>query len=112
MKNVIKFIFSAFLVAGLASTSLMADPAKGQKFYLKYMKDAAGMNGAQFAKEHTQAEWAELFDGNAEKFIDVYSKKYPALDEFFKGDKFEKALEHIKDFCIEYASDSGKVPSC
>ena len=112
MKKLISTIASAVLMLSLVNTSLLADPAKGQKFYLKYMKEASGINGAVFAKQHTQAEWAELFDGDASKFTSEYLEKYPNLKEFFESERFQKAVEHIKDFCIEYAADSGKVPNC
>ena len=94
------------------STSAFADAAKGQKYYLKYMKDGAGMNGAKFAALHTQAEWKALFEGNGEKFVAEMSTKYPGLSDFLKGDKFGKFMSDIKDFCVEYASDSGNVPAC
>ena len=112
MKKVFTFVFSALLMLSLSTTTALADAAKGQKYYLKYMKDAAGKNGAKFAHEHTQAEWAALFEGSGEKFVEEYSSKYPALKEFFNDEKFPKFLPHIKDFCIEYALDSGKVPNC
>lgn len=112
MKKFISFLFSALLLLGLTTTSALADAAKGQKYYLKYMKEGVGANGAKFAHEHTQAEWKELFEGSAEKFVAEYSKKYPNLAEFFNSDKFPKFMPHIRDFCIEYALDSGKVPNC
>jgi len=112
MKKVLGLLVSAFLVVGMMSSSAFADAAKGQKYYLKYMKDGSGMNGAKFATQHTQAEWKVLFDGTGEKFVTEYSKKYPGLDGFLKGEKFQKFMPDIKDFCIEFASDSGNVPSC
>jgi hypothetical protein len=112
MKKVISFLVGVFFVAGLMSTNVFADSAKGQKYYLKYMKNDSGLNGAKFAALHTQAEWKVLFDGNAEKFIAEYSKKFPALEGFLKGDKFPKFMADIRDFCVEFASDSGNVPSC
>ena len=112
MKKIIGLLVSAFLVVGLMSTSALADAAKGQKYYLKYMKEGSGMNGAKFATMHTQAEWKALFDGKGEKFVAEMSKKFPGLESFLKGDKFEKFMPDIKDFCIEFASDSGNVPSC
>ena len=112
MKKLIGFLVSALFIVGLMSTSAMADAAKGQKYYLKYMKEGSGLNGAKFATMHTQAEWKALFDGKGEKFIAEYSKKFPGLEAFLKGDKFEKFMPDIKDFCIEFASDSGNVPSC
>lgn len=112
MKKFVTFILSAFLMLSLASTSAMADPAKGQKYYLKYMKDSTGMKGDKFTKLHTQAEWKALFEGSAEKFVEEMSNKYPSSKEFLNGEKFPKFMPHIKDFCIEYALDSGKVPAC
>jgi len=112
MKKVIGLLVTVLFIAGLMSTNALADAAKGQKYYLKYMKNDSGLNGAKFASQHTQAEWKALFDGKAEKFVAEYSKKYPGLDGFLKGDKFEKFMPDIKDFCIEFASDSGNVPSC
>ena len=90
MKKIIGLLVSAFLVVGLMSTSALADAAKGQKYYLKYMKEGSGMNGAKFATMHTQAEWKALFDGKGEKFVAEMSKKFPGLESFLKGDKFEK----------------------
>ena len=112
MKKLISLLVSAFFVIGLLSTNAMADAAKGQKYYLKYMKNDSGMNGSKFATMHTQAEWKALFDGKGEKFIAEMSKKFPGLEAFLKGDKFEKFMPDIRDFCIEFASDSGNVPSC
>ena len=112
MKKIIGLLVSAFFVVGLLSTNAMADAAKGQKYFLKYMKNDTGMTGAKFAIEHTQNEWKALFAGKGEKFIAEYSKKFPALKAFFEGDKFEKFMPDIRDFCIEFASDSGNVPSC
>lgn len=112
MKKIIGLLISAFFILGLMSTNSFADAAKGQKYFLKYMKEGSGLTGAKFATEHTQAEWKALFDGKGEKFVAEYSKKYPNLDAFLKGDKFEKFMPDIKDFCVEFASDSGNVPSC
>jgi hypothetical protein len=39
MKKVFGLLVSAFLLVGMMSTSAFADAAKGQKYYLKYMKD-------------------------------------------------------------------------
>ncbi|MGP1506197.1 MAG: hypothetical protein ACTTIM_01855 [Campylobacter sp.] len=112
MEKLFKVIASAFLLFSLSATTAFADSAKGQKYYLKYMRDVTGMKGDKFTSGHTQAEWEALFAGSAEKFVEEYSKQYPSLKEFFESDKFPKFMPHIKDFCIEYAADSGKVPHC
>lgn len=112
MKKLFSVFLSAFLLLGAVVTTASADSVKGQKYYLKFMKDFTGMKGDKFAALHTQAEWKALFDGNAEKFVEEFSAKYPDLKGFFQEEKWSKFMLHIKDFCIEYAVDSGKVPSC
>ena len=113
MKRLLALLITAFMMVGMMSSSAFADAAKGQKYYLKFLKKKTGMNGAKFATGHTQEEWKELFANDGEKFIAEYSKKFPKLEKFFKGDKFKnKYMKHIADFVIEYASDSGNVPSC
>ena len=113
MKRLLALVMAAFFMLGMVSTSALADAAKGQKYYLKFLKKKTGLNGAKFAIQHTQDEWKELFANDAEKFIAKYSKDYPKLEKFFNGKKFKsKYSKHIADFCIEYANDSGNVPSC
>lgn len=113
MKKLMAMLVMAFMMVGMVSTSAFADAAKGQKYYLKFLKKTTGITGAKFATQHTQAEWKALFADGGAKFIEEYSAKYPDAAEFFKGDKFKnKYMEHISDFAIEYASDSGNVPSC
>ena len=111
MKRFFSLIASGFLVSAILTTSAIADSAKGQKLYLKYLKKTVGYNGAKFAAKHTQDEWEELFENGGEGF----KKEFGTTDKakkFFEGKKFEKIMPHIKDFVIEYASDSGNVPSC
>jgi len=113
MKKILSILLAGFLLVGMMSSSALADAAKGQKYYLKFFKKKTGLNGAKFATQHTQDEWKVLFANDAEKFIAEYSKKYPKMEKFLTGDKFKsKYSKHIADFCVEYASDSGNVPSC
>lgn len=111
MKKFATILLASTLGLSVATTSLMADAAKGQKYYLKLFKNQLGMNGAKFAAQHTQAEWEEMFSNG--EFEKVFGAKSDRLNKFFTGDKWESKLKpHIKDFCIEYAKDSGNVPSC
>lgn len=113
MKKLVMILLSAFLMVGVVSTSAFADAAKGQKYYLKFFKKKTGITGAEFATQHTISEWENLFANSGEAFVAEYSKKFPKLAEFFSSEKFKtKYMEHIKDFCVQYASDSGNVPSC
>ena len=113
MKKILGILLASFLLVGVMSSSAFADASKGQKYYLKFFKKKTGLNGAKFAVQHTQEEWKVLFANNAEKFIVEYSKTYPKMEKFLTSNKFKsKYSKHIADFVIEYANDSGNVPSC
>ena len=107
-----KFMVILAALALLGATVASADIKKGQKVYLKSFKAKFHKNGAEFAKEHTQSEWRELFANEGALFIKVYAKKYPKAAKKLQSKKSWKKLQHLRDFVIEYASDSGNVPSC
>ncbi len=97
----------------LGASAAYADADKGQKYYLKLLKPKTGYNGTKFAAQHTQEEWSELFANGGEGFIKEFSAKHPELENYLNSEQFkEKVMEHIKDFAIKYANDSGNVPSC
>ena len=106
-------ILMAFAILFTLTSALHADATKGQKYYLKFLKRKTGINGAKFTIQHTQDEWKVLFANKAKKFIDEYSKKYPKAKKFLNKEKFKtRYSKHILDFCVEYAKDSGNIPSC
>ena len=105
--RLLKIIMTGSLVLGVAATSLSADAVKGQKLFSKILKDPCGMTGAKFAAKHTQDEWKELKASG--KFETEVIKICPNVKA---GDLTPSAIENIIDFSIEFASDSGNVPSC
>ena len=105
--KLLKIIMTGSLVLGVAATSLSADAVKGQKLFSKILKDPCGMTGAKFAAKHTQDEWKELKASG--KFEAEVIKICPNVKA---GDLSPSAIENIIDFSIEFASDSGNVPSC
>jgi hypothetical protein len=111
-QNMTKTLLVALMLTTAAGSALHADVKTGQKYYLKSLKSKVGMNGTQFAGQHTQDEWKELFENQGEGFIQEYSNKYPDAAKFLHNPKSWKKLQHIRDFAIEYGSDSGNVPSC
>ncbi|WP_152020763.1 cytochrome C [Aliarcobacter butzleri] len=104
--KLLKLLVASSIALGL-STSLMADAVKGQKFYIKLLKEPCGMDGAKFAVKHTQDEWKSIAESG--KFEQEVIKLCPNVKA---GDIKPNAQKEIIDFLIEYASDSGNVPSC
>ncbi|PHR59002.1 MAG: hypothetical protein COA44_02310 [Arcobacter sp.] len=112
MKQLLKIILLGALLGSLGSSVLMADIKKGQKDYLKTFKSKFKMNGTKFATLHTQEEWTKLFANEGEGFKREFIKNYPKSKKTLAKKNIWKKLQHVKDFAIEYANDSGNVPSC
>jgi hypothetical protein len=96
----------------LLSTGVLADAAKGQEYYLEYLKPLFGYNGQDFAGQHLKVEWKRYFKKDAKKFIKTYTKKHPEASEFLQSDKFLAIAPDLKDFAIKYAADSGELAAC
>ena len=105
--KLLKVIMAGSLVLGVAATSLSADAVKGQKLFSKLLKGPCDMTGAKFAAKHTQEEWREIKASG--KFEAEVIKICPNVKA---GELSESVQEHIIDFSIEFANDSGNVPSC
>ena len=96
----------------LITTTAIADVNKGKRYYMKNFKQKFKMNGLDFVQLHTQAEWRALFEDEGKGFIIEFSKKYPKQEKYLNNPKTWQKLQHVGDFAIEYASDSGNTPSC
>ncbi|OCL88552.1 hypothetical protein AAX26_00233 [Aliarcobacter thereius] len=105
--KLLNLLLASFLALSITSTSLMADSARGQKVFIKFLKEPCGMDGAIFALKHTQDEWRQIkADGKAESEIMKFCPNY------IEGSVKERLLDSVMDFSIEFASDSGNVPAC
>lgn len=107
-----KLALAFVLLTSLMSSVALADVKKGQKLYLKTLKSKLKMNGTQFSALHTVSEWETLFENEGEGFIKEFSQNYPKSSKVLHKPNIWKKLQHIRDFAIEYGSDSGNVPSC
>lgn len=107
VKRLLAMIMVLFLIS-----SAMADAEKGKRYYMKNFKQKFKMNGLDFVQLHTQAEWKLLFDDEGKAFIIEFSKKYPKYATYLNDPRTWQKLQHVRDFAIEYASDSGNVPTC
>ncbi len=106
-----KKLFIVMMILILSSVAI-ADANKGKKYYMKNFKQKFKMDGLDFVQLHTQTEWRVLFANEGKGFIEEFSKRYPKQAKFLHQKRTWKKLQHVGDFAIEYASDSGKIPSC
>jgi len=104
MTKFTKLALATLLGLAIITSTASADAAKGQKLYSKKLKKVCGMNGAEFAKKHTQDEWTKIKeDGKMADEIAAICKDAKVKDKY---------LPDLADFAINFASDSGNVPSC
>jgi hypothetical protein len=104
MTKFTKLALAALLGLAVVTSTASADAAKGQKIYSKKLKKVCGMNGAEFAKKHTQDEWEQIkSDGKMADEIAAICKGAKVKDKY---------IPDLSDFAINFASDSGNVPSC
>jgi len=103
-------------LATFLSISLFAvetgDSIKGLKIYKKKVKTVIQLSGSKMASWHSQDEWEKEFSGNGEGFVKELKLKFPKKASYFESKKFKKYLPNLKAFMIEYANDSGNIPSC
>lgn len=102
-----KLLVTAIFAVMVTTTVASAGSAKGQKLYLKKMKQACGMNGGQFAAKKTEDGWADL--DSDEAFLNAIKEICPNLNTSKIKSKY---IPHLRDFGMNFASDSGNVPSC
>ena len=108
-----KVILTALMITLLGVTASMADIKKGKSFYMKKLKSRMGnMNGMKFVSMHTADEWNELFEDDAEGFIQAFTQQFPKSSKVLASKGFKKRASDVRDFAVEFANDSGNVLSC
>lgn len=111
MKIVFTLSVLLFIFVGL----IQAAAYKGQDQYVKKCVKCHTA-GQEFVATKTSAEWKKLMADGGEplKSIHINSTKKEAKDsiEYFESTAYTKYSRHLKDFLMEYAKDSGRVPAC
>ena len=108
-----RFVIFSLTVLFLSS----ADAAlyKGQKEYVKRCSKCHSDVHA-FISKKTGTKWEEYMKSSAEELVKVHlnSSAENAKNSFdsFKNNNYEKNANHLMQFLMEYAKDSGKVPAC
>jgi len=85
---------------------------KGQRVFVKKCLPCH-KPGQNFVESQTKAGWEDLTSANGKLLIEIHLKSKSAKKSwsYFKSKKYSKKLKHLKQFLIEYAKDSGKVPA-
>ncbi|KYJ85927.1 hypothetical protein [Sulfurovum riftiae] len=108
MRKIVGAIALGLLVTMTMPTVSMAKASakKGQKIFKKKFRKSCGFSGVRFSRNHTQAEWEEIYEKG--KFQNEAKKICPRL----KLKKIKKSWwPHVYEFSHKYASD-GVVPKC
>lgn len=110
-----KFLISVLSLSIFASCALDAAVYKGQNEFVKKCVKCHKA-GQAFVATKKKKEWNSIMKNKGEKLIEMHlqSKETDAEPsrEYFESKDFSKKTKHLKDFLMEYASDSGNVPAC
>jgi hypothetical protein len=96
----------------IVSQDACAAAYKGQRIYAKHCVACHGRQ--EFIGSKTASQWSALFVNKAKPLVSLHLKSKKAKEswDYFSSKKFTKKSRHLKDFLVEYAKDSGKVPAC
>lgn len=104
-----------FLFISVLSINLFGASYKGQDEFMKQCTKCH-TNGQEFVHSKTMTEWKKLIQNNGEELRDVHitsmDDKAKSSVEYFNSQRYIKNTRHLRDFLIEYAKDSGRVPAC
>jgi len=102
MKKTISLLSLALLLSPSYST---ASVALGKKIYQKKFYKKCGFSGAEFARNHTQAEWEEIYhSGNLPKEAQTICPKLE--NTLLETEKWKDIYQYV----TKYASD-GVIPN-
>jgi len=120
MKN---FILVSVLMSLIFSSSLFAKTVpyfKGQKEYLKKCR-SCHQGSRYFVNQYTIECWENIMINSGEKLVSLHSEikakdkeelqGIEEIQEYFKGDRYEKRFKYIKAFVLRFAKDGDKNPN-
>jgi len=110
-----KVFISVLAIFVLTSFSANAAVYKGQKEFVKKCVKCHKA-GQEFVSTRKKRDWNAFMKDKGKKLAEVHleseDKKAEPSHEYFESKAFIKNSKHLKDFLLEYASDSGNVPAC
>ena len=84
---------------------------KGQKVYKSHCV-SCHTDGAAFVSKKDAKYWGDKMASKGKPLAELHTKNEKAKDswDYFNGSKYAKKSKHLKQFLIEYAKGSNKVP--
>ena len=110
MNKKLLLLMTAFAL--IFSLNLHAASYKGQRIYSKRCVKCHGRQ--DFIESKKKRDWKRLMKHKGKKLAELHlkSKKAKKSWKYFKSKRFQRKAKHLKDFLVEYAKDSGRVPAC
>lgn len=112
MNKFFLFLFSIFILTSLSSSAAVY---KGQRIFVKKCVKCHKA-GQQFVATKKKRQWKSLMKKKGKKLAEIHinskDKKAKRSVKYFKSKRYTKKSKHLKQFLMEYASDSGNVPAC
>jgi len=108
MKDTLTRITAVFLIGlGIATTSISADPIKGEKILNRAIHDDCAIPAPRVALMHSIAEWDALIAaGKMESEVAKLCNRKTAIKPF--RPKYSK---YVAEYLEHYANDSGAIPA-
>lgn len=111
------FIFLSLSVFTLLNSQ--AALYKGQRIFMKVCMKCH-KDGEAFVSSKKKYIWKKYMKKKGSKLSAVHlksnkfkeEKKAKKYTKYFTSKKYTKDTKHLKQFMLEYAKDSGKVPAC
>ena len=104
-----------FFVSITALTLITSEAAvyKGQRVFKKECV-ACHSNGQTFVAKKDSEYWDNMMKDHGKPLANLHLKSSKAEKswDYFKSKKYTRKEKHLRQFLIEYASDSGNVPAC
>lgn len=104
---------SLILISCLFLTSSYAQVQEGQRYFSRHCKACHNL-GSHIATTKTQKEWLAYLEDDADKLKHFHLSSEEAKESwgYFKGRYPKDEFIHLRDFLLEFSSDSGTLDVC
>jgi len=110
MKKTILYIFTLIY---LSTVPLNGAVYKGQREFSKNCL-SCHVKPQEFIVTYTMEEWTKKLDNDGDILAKLHISNEKAKESwsYFKSGRYIRKLKHLRDFLVEFAKDSGNVPTC